>query len=77
MENKNILKLNTSQRVLITFWVILVYILTSSKFTYLITNKIINTIKNNSPTFLGYILHLILFGVIIYMSLIYIPVPNI
>lgn len=77
MENKNTLKLNTSQRVLVTFWIILLYILISSKFMYLATNKVLNTIKNNSPTFLGYILHLILFAVIVYLSLTHIPVPNI
>ena len=77
MENKNTLKLNTSQKVLITFWIILLYILISSKFMYLATNKVLNTIKNNSPTFLGYILHLILFAVIVYLSLTHIPVPNI
>ena len=77
MENKNALKLNTSQRVLITFWIILFYILVSSKFMYLFTNKVFNTITNNSPTFFGYISHLVLFGAIIYVSLTYIPVPNI
>lgn len=77
MEIKNTLKLNTSQKVLIVFWIILLYIIISSKFMYLATNKVFNTIKNNSPTFLGYVLHLILFGGIIFLSLTYIPIPNI
>ena len=66
-----------AQRFLITFWVLLLYILTSSKFMYGITNSIgLRTINHNSPTFSGYMVHALIFGMLVFFST-YMSLPNI
>ena len=75
--NQNCAKPDLAQRLLITFWVLLLFILISSKFMYGITNSIgLNTFLNNSPTFMGYIIHTAVFGLLVFLST-YLSLPNV
>ena len=66
-----------AQRLLVTFWVLLLFILISSKFMYGITNSIgLGTFANNSPTLLGYIIHSIVFALFVFLST-YLSIPSI
>ena len=75
--NQNCTKPDIAQRLLITFWVLLLFILISSKFMYGITNNHgLNTFANNSPTFMGYIVHAAVFGLLVFLST-YLSLPNV
>lgn len=70
--------LDLAQKIYITIKVALIFLLISSSFMYKLTNDIgLKTLdSSNHPTALGYILHTIVFGLIVFLSM-YIPVPNI
>ena len=73
----NCTKPDMAQRLLITFWVLLLFILISSKFMYGITNNLgLNTFENNSPTFMGYLIHAVVFGLLVFLST-YLSLPNV
>ena len=75
--NNNCPKPDIAQRLLITFWTILLFILITSKFMYGITNNLgLNTFENNSPTFMGYLIHAVVFGLLVFIST-YLSLPNI
>jgi hypothetical protein len=65
-----------AQRLLITLWVLLIFILITSKFMYKITNSIgLNTFLNNIPTFQGYVIHTLVFGLLVFLST-YLALPT-
>jgi preprotein translocase subunit SecY len=74
---QNCSKPDIAQRLLITFWVLLLFILISSKFMYGITNNLgLNTFEDNSPTFTGYIVHAAVFGLLVFIST-YLSIPSV
>lgn len=69
-------KPDLAQRLLITFWVLILFIIISSKFMYGITNSIgLNTLLDNMPTFQGYIIHTLVFGLLVFLST-YLTLPT-
>ena len=67
-----------AQKIFISVKVALLFLLISSSFMYKLTNKIgLKTLNSNgNPTTQGYILHTIVFGLLVFLSM-YIPTPNI
>ena len=69
-------KPDLAQRLLITFWVLILFVFISSKFMYRITNSIgLDTLLNNIPTFQGYIIHTLVFGLLVFLST-YLALPT-
>lgn len=65
-----------AQRLLITFWVLILFVLITSKFMYGITNSIgLDTLLNDMPTSQGYIIHTLVFGLLVFLST-YLALPN-
>ena len=67
-----------AQKIFISVKVALLFLLISSSFMYKLTNKIgLKTLNSNgNPTTQGSILHTIVFGLLVFLSM-YIPTPNI
>ena len=69
-------KPDIGQRLVITFWVLLLFVLISSKFMYGITNSVgLGTFDGNSPTMMGYAIHALVFGLLVFGST-YLTLPS-
>ena len=71
-------KLDIAKKLIATIWTVLIFLLISSQFMYKITNSLgLKTLnKNNCPSIIGYILHSIVFGLLVFLSM-YLSIPNV
>jgi hypothetical protein len=74
----NSCKTDVSQKLIVTVWSTLIFLLISSQFMYKITNYVgLHTInKNGCPSVMGYILHSIVFGILVFLSM-YLSMPKV
>lgn len=71
-------KPDASQKLIATVWTTLIFLLISSQFMYKITDSIgLQTLnKNGCPSVVGYILHSIVFAVLVFLSM-YLSMPKV
>ena len=75
--NDNSCKPDASQKLIATIWTTLIFLLISSQFMYKITNSIgLQTLKSGFPSVFGYILHSIVFGILVFLSM-YLSMPKV
>jgi hypothetical protein len=76
--NDNSCKTDASQKLIATIWTTLIFLLISSQFMYKITNSIgLQTLnKSGCPSVIGYILHSIVFAVLVFLSM-YLSMPKV
>ncbi len=74
----NSCKPDVSQKLIATVWTTLIFLLISSQFMYKITDSVgLKTLnKNGCPSVIGYILHSIVFGLLVFLSL-YLSMPKV
>lgn len=71
MADDNTCKTDNAQKIVVSLWATLIFILISSRFMYGITNSIgLKTLnKSGFPSAFGFILHAVVFAVLIYLSM--------
>jgi len=70
-------KTDVNQKIIISLWSAMIFLIISSKFMYCLTNSIgLKTLTAGSPSNIGYVIHTIVFALLIFGSM-YISLPRV
>ena len=71
-------KTDISQKLIITLWSAMIFLIVSSKFVYSLTNSFgLKTLSSSGlPSNMGYVIHTAVFAILIFISM-YISLPSV